>query len=551
MKIGFPKVAVVLLSMLLAMPLFAAEPAQSVTTKKKAVPAAKRVVAPAITADDIRSLRDAIAAQQQQIQQLQQELRNRDEATRQAMDTLRQAQVAAQEANTKAVSAENAATETNTSLDKIKADIEDVKLNQQNSALSTQDDQKRVVAAEGLLGRFRMSGDIRVRGEGFYQNYAGCGAPCTDRWRARIRARFGIDGKLGDDFLGGIALATGNVTNGNPSFQDPTSTNETLTSFFERKTLGLDRAYITWQPKNMKWLTATGGKFAFNWQKTVLTFDSDVNPEGFTVKLSKDFSHRVLKNVTVQPILLMYNEVGGGPDSNAVGGQFLARLQLGQRFTLTPSYTVLNWNGSDAIAQAAFPVTLPNPNTTPVGTPTATPTSQPVRVLNSNAFTNASVIIGTGAAQRRGFVSDFMYSDLILNLGIKTPWSRFPVAVIGEYEKNLRARVPEDTLYYVEASIGQTRNKNDVQLGYMYNHVEQDAVMSQFVESDNRAPTNILNHRFYFNWALSPAVTASYTLFVGRTLDTSLQNAVRAPGVAAGATEPWLKRMQIDLVYKF
>jgi hypothetical protein len=144
-----------------------------------------------------------------------------------------------------------------------------------------------------------------------------------------------------------------------------------------------------------------------------------------------------------------------------------------------------------------------------------------------------------------------MYSDVILNLGVKTPWARFPVTAIGEFGKNLRARVPEDSMYYMEASIGQTRNKNDFQVGYSYAHIEQDAVISQFSESDYRAPTNVQNHRLFLNWALSQQVVATYTLFAGRTLDTSLQNAVRTPGVAVGAVEPWLKRMQIDLVYKF
>lgn len=541
MKIGTDKVAALIVFAALMIPAAMAQGAKKTSAAKPE----------AITADDIRELRQAIAAQQQQIQELQQELRARDEANRQAMDSLRQAQATAQEANAKAASVASAAGETTATVEKLKADVEDVKLNQQNAALGGQEDVKRLAAAELLLSRFRFSGDVRVRGEGFYQNYSGCGAGCTDRWRARIRARLYLDGKLGENFVGGIGVASGTVANGNPTFTDPVSTNETLTSFFERKAFGLDRAYITWQPQNMKWLTATGGKFAFNWQKTVLTFDNDTNPEGFTAKVSKDFTHQFLKNLTVQPIVLMYNEVGGGPDSNAVGAQFLTRWQLGSRVTLSPSYMVLNWNGSDAIAQAAFPVTLPNPNTTPVGTPTATPTAQPARIINANAFTNATLITGTGTGQRRAFVSDFMYSDLVLNMGIKTPWTRFPVALQGEYEKNLRARVAGDTAYYFEAAIGQSRNKNDFQVGYSYAHVEQDAVISQFVESDYRAPTNVQNHRLFFIWALSPSVTANYTLFVGRTLDTSLQNAVRTSGVAAGATEPWLKRMQIDLIFKF
>jgi hypothetical protein len=248
---------------------------------------------------------------------------------------------------------------------------------------------------------------------------------------------------------------------------------------------------------------------------------------------------------------LFFNEVAAGADSNAVGGQILTRWQLGKYVTVTPSYMLLNWNGSDAIAQAANPVTLPNPNTTAVGTPTATPTAQPVRIINANAFTNASVIIGTGAAQRRGFVSDFEYSDALVNMAIKTPWAKFPVNLIGEYIDNLRARNNQGQAGYGEISIGQTRNKNDIQFGYSFARIEQDAVISQFNESDYRAATNVVQHRTFFNWALSPSVTASYTMFIGRTLNTNLQNAARLSNIAVGQQEPFLKRMQLDLVYRF
>lgn len=536
MRRGIFRLAILLLTATLSLSLAAAA-----QTKKKVE----------ITAEDIQALREAIAAQQQQIQALQQELRQRDEATRRAMDQLREAQNSAQAATARAASAETAATQTNTTVDEIKAELEAVKQTQAATAAGAQEETKRVFGLEQTMGRFRWSGDIRVRGEGFYQNRAGCGQPCTDRWRARFRARLGIDGRINDDFIGGIAVASGSTANGNPTFTDPISTNETLSSFFEKKALGIDRAYVSWTPQNMKWITATGGKWAFNWQKSPVTFDNDVNPEGFTMTVTKNFTHQYLKQVAVQPILLMYNEVGGGPDSNAVGGQIRARFQLGTRVTFTPSYMVLNWNGSDAIAQAAFPVTLPQPNTPATGTPLPQPTVQPARIINGNAMTNATAIVGTGTAQRRVFVSDFMYSDLHMGMNIRTPWARFPINLTGEYLKNLRARNAEDTMYYVEFAMGQTRAKNDVQFGYSYAHVEQDSILSQFGESDYRAASNVAQNRFFFNWALSPSVTANYTLFVGRTLDTSLQNAVRLSGVAAGAEEPWLKRMQIDLVYKF
>jgi hypothetical protein len=250
-------------------------------------------------------------------------------------------------------------------------------------------------------------------------------------------------------------------------------------------------------------------------------------------------------------MVLFFNEVGAGPDSNAVGGQFLTRWQLGKNITVTPSYMLLNWNGSDAIAQAANPVTLPQPLTPAVGTPLPIPVTQNPRIINANALTNATVVIGTGTAQRRGFLSDFMYGDLVTNVAIKTPWARFPVTVIGEYLDNMRSRTNQDTAFMGEFSIGQTRNKNDFQVGYSFARIEQDAVISQFNESDYRAQSNVVQHRTFVNYALSPAVTASWTLFVGRTLNTALQNASRLSGVAVGAQEPFLKRMQLDLVYRF
>lgn len=513
-------------------------------------PSRKKTAAPAVTAEDIRALREALSAQQQQIEALRQELARRDASTRANEEAARNAQTAATEAAGKATSAESTASQQASSIESLKEEIEGMKLNQQNAALSTQADQKRVAAAEGLLGRFRMSGDIRVRGEGFFQGYSGC-STCSDRWRPRIRARFGFEGKLNDDFIGGIYLATGTIANGNPTFTDPVSTNETLTSFFERKAISLDRAYVTYQPRHMRWLQLTGGKFAANWQKTSLTFDNDLNPEGFTMKLSRDVGHRLLKNVTAQPVVLFFNEVGAGPDSNAVGAQFSTRWQLGKYITATPSYMLLNWNGSDAIAQAANPVTLPQPITPATGLPLPTPVSQQPRVINANNLTNATLIKGTGTGQRRGFVSDFRYSDLVLNLAIKTPWPRFPWAVQAEYLDNLRARNSQGQLHMFETAWGQTRNKNDFQFGYSFARIEQDAVISQFVESDYRAPTNVVQHRTFFNFAVSPAVTTSYTLFVGRTLNRTLQNAAVAPGLPVGLQDPWLKRMQLDIVYKF
>src|SRR5438445_9188589 len=254
--------------------------AQTAAKPKPKRPVARRAAVTA--AADVQALKDALAAQQQQIAQLRQAMQSRDAAlqqaqqqAQQAQQQLQQAQATASEAQQKASSAESAANEQKENVTKLNSDLADVKTTLTNNAVSAQDEQKRMSALEGLVGRFRFNGDVRVRGEDFIQNTV------PDRNRARLRVRFGFDGKLNEDFTSGIYLATG-------SLGDPTTTNETLTNFFDRKTIALDKAWITYNPIAHKWISLTGGKFAYTWQRTSATFDPDLNPEGFNQKFSWD-----------------------------------------------------------------------------------------------------------------------------------------------------------------------------------------------------------------------------------------------------------------------
>jgi hypothetical protein len=568
---------------------------------------------PAVTAADVQALRDALAAQQQQIQQLQQALAQRDQAVQSAQQTAQQAQAAATDAQQK-VAAAQATSADKDALAKLGSDLTDVKTTVQNELVSNQDEQKRVSLLEGALGRFRWSGDIRIRGENFTQQGV------ADRNRVRVRARFGFDGRLNEDFYGAVALATG-------SLGDPTTTNETFTNNFDRKTIGLDRAYITYNPAANRWLSITAGKFAYQWQRTSVTGDPDLNPEGFSEKLSFDI-HRVpgLQNVTFQSMQLLYNEVSGtgglykGHDSFAVGGQVSARLNFGP-WTATPSFMLQNWRYQDSILNSsAFAVaatnaglngnptsTPPGGNTGPIPVPGEGPgcanpavtgaggsiPTVPINVpsangcvFSPNGMTNATwVDLTKPNTPVWHFLSNFLYADFILNSQIKTPSARFPVNVLLEYENNLNAADhPFDTsarsgctqdpitlivtcttsepavnnglgkqshAYLIDASVGQQKNKGDLQFGYAWLRQEQDSVIASFAESDQRAPTNILQHRIYALWKLRQNTVAGFTWWRGRALNSNLLNAPVAAGVKPGQVEPWLNRLQFDLIYTF
>jgi hypothetical protein len=549
-----------------------AQTAATAPAKKKHKPAAAVAAEPAITAADVQSLRDALAAQQQQIQQLSQQIQQNQQAWQQSQQQLQQAQSAAADAQQKAASVQSVSDQQQSTVAKLSSDVADVKTTVTNAVVGSQDEQKRVSGLESALGRFRFTGDVRVRGEDFFQKAV------ADRNRARIRARFGVEGQLNEDFVGGIYIASGTLG-------DSTTTNETLTNFFDRKTIGLDRAYITYNPAAHKWLSLTGGKFAYPWTRTALTFDQDINPEGFDAKVSFDMKKGALRNFTAQTMLLPFNEASKGPDSFAVGGQVSGTLVFGP-WTLKPSYMLLNWRNTDAILSAsAFAV-----GATTAGTVSTSGTG-PVQGINvpgegpgcaavvggatfapcayaANGMTNSTfVTVSSSGVPTAHFLSKFLYSDLILNNQIKTGIAKLPLNVMVEFEDNLNAaNNPFDTVgvattlgkqnkaYGTEISLGQAAKKNDIQVGYSWWRIEQDAIISSFGESDQRSPTNVVQNRIYGMWKMQKNVMAQYTLWFGRTLNNGLENNVASVKTAPGAEatkEPTLKRQQIDLIYTF
>ena len=145
-------------------------------------------------------------------------------------------------------------------------------------------------SAEGKfrqLGNFRFSGDLRMRMEPFIQRGA------LGRVRYRVRARFNLQSNITDELFGGISLATGTL-------DDPVSTNQTLTGFFNRKQVGFDRYFMEYTPKAFNNHARFGvGKFAFPWIRTTLTFDTDMNPEGIYTRLNWDSKNSTFKGVSI------------------------------------------------------------------------------------------------------------------------------------------------------------------------------------------------------------------------------------------------------------
>jgi hypothetical protein len=375
------------------------------------------------------------------------------------------------------------------------------------------------------LGNFSFSKDIRLRVEPFFQEG-------TDtRTRERFRLRFNVVGKVTDEISGGFSLASGTL-------DDPVSTNQSLTGFFNRKNIGIDKAYLTYQPKYAKPLRLDGGRFAYPWYRHVMTFDNDVNVDGLAETLSFDLKSPVFKNFTVVGFQLPFfeihsnNSLDNNADSYILGGQVQFQFQLGSKTRLGLYGAGLDFIRTDPIAVAIAGNTL-RPS---------------LPISNTYRYEGTTVV---------GYATKFAYLDAIMKLDFDTS-ARFPTSLMFNFVNNVRGP-SERSGYLAELFVGRTKEAKDMQFGYSFFRIEKDAVIGAWNESDLRSSTNVLNHRFNYAYMIKSNVTGQFTAWVGRLASPWMNPNLVPIGVRDACTgadlsnceDPYLTRLQFDVIYKF
>ena len=416
------------------------------------------------------------------------------------------------------------------------------------------------------LGPISFSGDIRLRNEPFF---GGPTDESLDRDRTRVRARFNAVADLGSQFRAGISLASGDIN-------DPTSTNQTLTGFYSRKTIALDQAFVEYKPKQLKFLDLIGGKFRYPWFNTELTWDKDLNPEGVAETLAFDIHTPVLKRFAVVAFQLPFAEVANTSPTDkhinqqiTYGGQIQTGWQLGPRVKLS-AYSGFYWfDGSDSIAFALARASTKNPQTPLTG---LLPLGTGNTVQNSIYTTTATNVVtvdgnryptGVSSITNAQYASQYALFDNIARLEINTGHPRFPLLFIGDYVQNTQAcgnlanviPAPANTAsltytqtknfncvsnqrrgYWAEGRVGRLQQKGDWQIGYTRIYIEREAVLSNFNYSDIRQGSNVTQHRIDSFYQLDHSVQLGAAALIGRPL---------------ASTEPWLTRLQFDAIYIF
>ena len=512
---------------------------------------------PVVTPADIQALKDALAAQQQQIQQLQAQLQGKNQGG-QTVQTATSA--------TPPASAPGPQTQPSQTNDQKPLPQEPGSRAQNVQSGSTDERVRNLERQIKGIGPVSLSGDVRLRGEPFF---GGPADESLERARARARVRFNATADLGEQFRTGITLASGDVN-------DPTSTNQNLTGFYTRKAIALDQAFVQFTPKQFKALTLVGGKFRYPWYNTELTWDKDLNPEGAAQTLGFKLDTPVLKRVALITFELPFAEVANSFANDkritqqiTYGGQLQTAWQLGPRILLSAYSGFYDFRGADSIALALARASSKNPQTpfsgllpltsgNPVQDSTYTTTSTTIITVGGTAYPT-----GVTSVTNAQFASKFALFDNLARIDVNTGSARFPLSFIGDYVQNTRAcdnlahiaAVPANTStqtfkqtlnapciakqrrgYWAEGRIGRLQEKGDMQFGYTHLYIEREAVLGNFNYSEIRQATNVTEHRFDAFYQFARSVQLGFTALVGRPLATK---------------EPWLARLQFDTVYIF
>jgi hypothetical protein len=529
----------------------------SVATPTNTSEAASASAPPSVTLADIQALKDALAAQQKQIQALQEQLRHKDDTD----------QPAPQVASVVPAPTQPAGTSQSDASAPVATNLQTAQAGQSGQNAGSSDERIRNLERQIKgLGPISFSGDVRVRAEPFF---GGPSNQSLDRVRGRFRSRFNATADLGEQFRAVITLASGDIN-------DPTSTNQTMTGFYTRKAVALDQAFAEFTPKEFKALTLTGGKFRYPWYNTELTWDKDLNPEGAAQTLAFNLDTPVLKRIGLVGFELPFAEIAGTSSTDkritqaiTYGGQLQATLKLAPRVTLSAYTGYYDFRGSDAIALALARASSKNPQTPLSG---LLPLTSGNPVQDSTYTTTATTIVtiggttyptGVTAVTNAQFASKFGLFDNIARLDIDTGHPRVPLSFIGDYVQNTEAcgnlanivAAPTNSAtqtftqtlntpcnshqrrgYWAEGSVGRLQKKGDLQFGYARIYIEREAVLGNFNYSELRQGTNVSEHRFTSFYQLDQSVQLGFTALVGRPL---------------GTTEPWLTRLQFDTVYIF
>ncbi len=347
------------------------------------------------------------------------------------------------------------------------------------------------------MRKIKLFGDFRYRYEEIDDKRAS-----ADRHRNRIRARFGLQATVNDEWDMGLRIASGSA--------DPVSTNQTLDESFSSKPVRLDRAYFDFHPTWMDGLTVVGGKVKNPFYcvgKNQLIWDSDLNPEGGAIQYGRTLNEQTSVHVTAGGFWV--NEHSGGVDPSLWGLQGYVKHALCESTRLLAGVTWYDYGNIQG--QESLPTEYST---------------------GDDFFGNTNVNVGGNDV----FQSDYDLIEVFAELG--TTVKAVPVAIHGTCVWNTVAPSDRNAGWLVGGKLNKAKKPGSWEVSYDYRDLEIDAVVGQFSDSDFiGGGAGGKGHRFGLAYKLADNVTAALTYF---------DNELARPG-----SDEDYQRLQVDVKLKF
>jgi len=449
----------------------------------------------------------AAAAQEPTVQQQLQALSERISRLEQAKGQLEQANTDLAEKN-----------------DRLEATVEYLRSNASETRKTLAEAEPKIENADKVtkgaewLNRISFKGDVRFRNENIDQEWA-----ASARNRDRIRARLGAVAKVNDKVTAELQLTTDENLSGG-SDGDARSPNRTLSDANSRKEIDIDTAFVQWAP--IPSIKTTFGKMRYPYVRpsSSLFFDNDINPEGVAVGWQQSPTTGLFASTWYFDLM----ERSTFADSNMAGAQVGWRTEFGTgaKLMLAGSYF-----GHSAV-QGYNAVQDGN--------------------VAQNAFGNTTATVGCHAGVTPCIASDFDVWEGAAELSM-TAAGR-PLAFFVDYAHNAGAatntKVNEklDTAYAAGVLYGKVVAERSWEVGYLYQHIENDALYAQWIDSDFGAGNSgSQGSVFKFGYGFGPSFRINATYFMNET-NIDVPTTITDVG---DVNDRDYRRLQLDLVAGF
>ena len=176
----------------------------------------------------------------------------------------------------------------------------------------------------------------------------------NDRNRLTLRARFGVNAKVSEDTAMGVRIATGSTGS------SPTSESQTLGTGFNRYTVGIDRAYLRWEPRQD--LKFEGGRIANPFFGSDLLWPDDLSLDGAAVSAEHNVANGAFAFATLGAFALEEFALTG-KDKWLFGAQLGGDVALGNHTKLRFAAAIYDFSHIEGIRETDPPPSGPRAGT--------------------------------------------------------------------------------------------------------------------------------------------------------------------------------------------